>query len=209
MNIDDLKDAWGKDEPKGMKLPANAEMLGKTTSVVSRLRKNMKSEFNALLVSYAIIVVFLFKGNQSPFFFNMSIILLFSILVLNCFYYLRFYAFYKSVSRYDVNMRSSVRKIVYELELNAEIYKTYSFSVVPLSVLATITLISSKVSADFLNKVLNANGYLPWGVMLIIFGIVLISFTLSYIFITIHVRSSYGKYLAELKQVMNDLGDDD
>jgi hypothetical protein len=209
MNIDDLKDAWGKDEPKGMKLLANAEMLGKTTSVVSRLRKNMKSEFNALLVSYAIIVVFLFKGNQSPFFFNMSIILLFSILVLNCFYYLRFYAFYKSVSRYDVNMRSSIRKIVYELELNAEIYKTYSFSVVPLSVLTTITLISSKVSADFLNKVLNANGYLSWGVMLMIFSIVLISFTLSYIFITIHVRSSYGKYLAELKKVMNDLGDDD
>lgn len=209
MNIDDLKDAWGKDEPQDMKLPVNAEMLGKTTSVLGRLRKNMKSEFNALLVSYAIIISFLFKGNQSPFFFNMSIILLFSILVLNCFYYLRFYTFYKSVSRYDVNMRSSIRKIVYELELNAEIYKTYSFSVVPLSVLATITLISSKISADFLNKVLNANGYLSWGVMLMIFGIVLISFTLSYIFITIHVRSSYGRYLAELKKVMHDLGDDD
>lgn len=208
MNIDDLKDAWGKDEPQGMKLPTNAEMFGKTTSVVSRLRKNMKSEFNALLVSYAIIVLFLFKGNQSPFFFNMSSILLFSILILNCFYYLRFYAFYKSVSKYDMNMRSSVRKIVYELELNAEIYKTYSFSVVPLSVLATVTLISSKVSADFLNKMLNASGYLSWSVMLIIFSIILISFALSYVFITIHVRSSYGKYLAELKAVMNDLGDD-
>src|ERR1700739_4248674 len=107
MNIDDLKDAWGKDEPQGMKLPTNAEMLGKTTSVVSRLRKNMKSEFNALLISYAIIALFLFKGNQSPFFFNMSTILLFSILILNCFYYLRFYTFYKSVSKYDMNMRSS------------------------------------------------------------------------------------------------------
>src|SRR6185312_4927480 len=126
MNIDDLKDAWGKDEPKGMNLPMSTEMLGKTNSVVSRIRKNMRSELVALLVSYAILLVYLFAGVRTNFLFNITSILFFVILVLNCFYYFRFYVFYRSINRYDFNMRSSIRKITYELELNTEIYKTYN-----------------------------------------------------------------------------------
>ena len=54
MNIDELKDAWGQDEPKGMSLPVSTEALGKTTSVVGSIRKKMKAEFIALLIVYAI-----------------------------------------------------------------------------------------------------------------------------------------------------------
>ncbi|MGZ3836885.1 MAG: hypothetical protein ACXVB0_25435, partial [Mucilaginibacter sp.] len=96
MNIDELKDAWGQDEPKGMSLPVSTEVLGKTTSVVGSIRKKMKAEFIALVVVYAIIIGFLFSGDQSSFFIDMIKILLFSILLLNGFYYSRFYVFYKT-----------------------------------------------------------------------------------------------------------------
>src|ERR1700712_4970432 len=122
MNIDELKDAWGQDEPKGMSLPLSTETLGKTTSVVRTIRKKMRAEFIALLVCYAIIIGFLFSGDQSSFFIDMIKILLFCILLLNGFYYSRFYVFYKAIARYDLNMKNSIRKIVYELELNTEIY---------------------------------------------------------------------------------------
>jgi hypothetical protein len=205
MNIDELKDAWGQDEPKGMSLPISTEILGKTTSAVGKLRRKMKAEFISLLICYAFIIVMLFKGVRSPLFFNITSILLFGWLVINIFYYFRFYIFYKSIGRYDLSVAKSISKIVYELELNAEIYKTHGFSAIPLSILISITLIGSKLRFDHLP--LN-NGFLSLTAMLIIFLIILISFVITYVFINLHVRLSYGKYIDELKQVMDDLGED-
>src|SRR5581483_8891022 len=146
MNIDDLKDAWSQDEPKRMKLPISTEMLGKTTSAVSSIRKKMLAEFIALLVCYAVIVGFLFSGYQSSVFTDIIKLLLFCVLLLNGFYYYRFYVLYKAMGRYDLNMRSSLRNIVYELELNTEIYKTYSLSAMPLSVLTAAAFIAGKLN---------------------------------------------------------------
>ncbi len=213
MNIDDLKDAWNNDEPKGMTLAVSTAMLGKTTSAIGRVRKNMKSEFIAMLVSYVILTIYItlmsiYGGQRTFFFLNTISILLFTVLVLNCFYYSRFYIFYRSISRYDFSMRESIRKIAYELELNTEIYKTYNICVAPLSVMVTITLISGKGVFDYIQRVLVADSFISPGSLLLVFAIILISFGLTYFCISKHVRLQYGKYIAELKQVMNDLGDE-
>jgi len=208
MNIDELKDAWGQDEPQDMQLPMSTEALGKTNSVVGRIRKNMRSELIALLVSYAILLIYLFAGVRTNFLFNITIILFFIILVLNCFYYFRFYVFYRSIARYDLNLKNNIGKIAYELELNTEIYKTYNFSVTPIAILATITLISSQVASDRMQQFLASSEIVSLGTLLAIFGTILVSFIVTYVFISWHVRLQYGKYLAELKQVMNDLGED-
>jgi hypothetical protein len=212
MNIDELKDAWNHDEPKGMHLPDSTAMLGKTTSAVSRIRKNMKAEFIAVLISYAVLIFYivmmsLYGGPASSFFFNMISILLFTILILNYFYYSRFYIFYKSISRYDLNMKKSIRKIAYELELNTEIYKTYNFCVTPLAALITITLISGKGAFDYIWKVLSSGTFMSSGNFLFVFAVILISFIVTNVCVNYHVRTQYGKHLAELKQVMDDLGE--
>jgi hypothetical protein len=208
MNIDELKDAWGQDEPKGMSLPISTEMLGKTNSAVGRIRKNMRSELVALLVSYAILLVYLFAGVRTNFLFNITVILFFIILVLNCFYYFRFYVFYRSISRYDLNLRNNIRKIAYELELNTEIYKTYNFSVTPIAILATITLISSKMASDRIQHFFASGNVVSLSTLLAIFAVILVSFIITYVCISWHVRLQYGKYLASLKQVMNELGEE-
>jgi hypothetical protein len=203
MNIDDLKDAWKNDEPKGMHLPVSTAMLGKTTSAVKRIRGNMKREFIAVLVSYGALIMLMF---QSSSFFNITSIFLFIILVLNCFYFFRFSVFYKSIGCYDLNMRESIRKITYELELNIEIYKTYNFCVTPLAVLVTFMLITGKVAFNYIWRVLASDTFISSGNFLFAFAVILISFIVTYVCISIHVRLQYGKYLAELKQVMDDLG---
>jgi hypothetical protein len=213
MNIDELKDAWGNDEPGGMHLPVSTAALGKTTSVVERIRKNMRAEFIALLVSYIILTIYvvlmsIYGGQRTFFFLNAISILLFTILVLNCFYYSRFYIFYRSISRYDFSMRESIRKIAYELELNTEIYKTYNICVAPLSVMITITLISGKGVFDYIQRVLVSDSFISPGNLLFVFSIILISFLLTYFCISKHVRLQYGKYITELKQMMDDLGDE-
>lgn len=209
MNIDELKDAWKHDEPKGMNFRAEAAMYGKTTSAVGRIRKNMKTEFIAVLISYAMFTALMFYGLQSVLFFNLASIFMFIIIVLNSFYYFRFYLFYKSISRYDLNVRNSIRKVTYELELNAEIYKTYNFCVTPLAVLITFILLCGNRGIGFMQYLLASNVFKsPWNLP-IAFAVILISFIITYICINHHVRTQYGKYINELKQIMEDLGDEE
>jgi len=212
MNIDDLKDAWSKDEPAGMHLPMSTEMLGKTSSAVHRIRKNMKTEFVATLISYILLIALIISmrflvgpSTQTVFFLNITGILLFTILILNFYYFSRFYIFYKSISRYDFSMKDSIRKIAYELELNTEIYKTYNFCVAPMTVLITITLIGGKGVFDALMNILATSGFLS-GNMLMVFATIIISFSVTYFFVNKHVRLQYGKYQDELKRIMDDLG---
>jgi hypothetical protein len=206
MNIDELKDAWNKDDSGDMRLHLDKTKLNKTTSVVGRLRKNMKTEFIALLVSYILIFAVLFKDVRSPLFFNITVILLFCLLIINAFYFFRFYVFYKSMGQYDLSIANSISKITYELELNTEIYKAFNFSVIPLAVSTAITLIASKIRFNDLNNVfLTHNGLLSFNMMLYIFATILLSFIITYICINFYVRTSYSKYLDELKQVMDDL----
>ena len=90
MNIDELKDAWNKDDSGDMRLHLDTANLNKTTSAVGRLRRNMKMEFISLLICYILIFAVLFRDVRSPLFFNITVILLFSLLVINAFYFFRF-----------------------------------------------------------------------------------------------------------------------
>jgi hypothetical protein len=208
MNIDDLKDAWNNDETEGMHLAVSTAMLGKTNSAVERLRKNMKAEFIATLISYLVILVFMFGRPQITFLFNISCILFFTILILNCFYFSRFYIFYKSINHYDFSIRESIRKIAYNLELNLEVYKTYNLSVAPIAVLVATTLTCGPKTANFIQHILASGAYISMGNMLLIFLVILFSFAITYVCFNWHVRLQFGKYLADIKQVMDDLGEE-
>lgn len=213
MNIDDLKGAWGKDEPAGMHLPQAGAILGKTTSAVQKIRKKMRTELIYTAISYiAIIGYIVFMGTrfrstqQGTFFLNAISVLLFTLLLLNGYFFGRFYLFYKSAGRYDLAALESVRKIAYELELNTEIYKTYSISVMPLAVLITFTMAGGKHIYDYLLHIL-ASTDLTSGGMLWVFATILIGFAVTWYFVNLHVKLQYGKYLAELKQIVEDLGE--
>lgn len=208
MNIDDLKDAWSHDEPKGMQIPTSTAMLGKTNSAVGKIRRNMKTEFIAVLVCYIMFIALMFYGVRSALFFNIASIFMFIIIVLNSVYYFRFFLFYKSIGRYDLNVKNSIRKVAYELELNAEIYKTYNFCVTPLAVLITFVLLCGNNGIGFMRYMLASNVFTSPGNLLIALVVILISFIITYVCINHHVRTQYGKHITELKQVMHDLGDE-
>jgi hypothetical protein len=191
-----------------MHIPVSTAMLGKTTSAVARIRKNMKAEFIATFVAYAIILILLFHQPQIPLLVNINSILLFILIILNSYYFFRFYIFYKSISRYDFSIKDSVRKIAYELELNTEIYKTFNFCVTPLVVLLSISLACSILRFNYIEHILALNTIISLGNVPLIFLVILIFFVITYIVINWYVRLQYGKYITELKQIMDDLGDE-
>jgi len=206
MNIDDLKDAWSQDEPKEMHLPVSTAQLGKTTSAVGKIRKNMRNEFIGVLVAYIALISLMFYSMQSSFFFNVTSIFVFTLIVMNGFYFFRFYVFYKSIGRYDFNVKDSIRKIAYDIELNTEIYKTYNMCVTPLGALFTFVLLCGKNGMDYVRRILASNFLVTSGNLLTVFAVILISFIITYVCINLHVRQQYGRYLTTLKQVVDDLG---
>ncbi|UOE49984.1 hypothetical protein MTO98_02725 [Mucilaginibacter sp. SMC90] len=206
MNIDDLKDAWHDDEPQGMHLPADTQTLGKTNSVIDKVRSNMKSEFIATVMAYPILIWYLMSHHRSSFFFNLAIIIFFTIFILNTYFYARFYVFYKSIAKYDFNIRESIRKITYELELNTEIYKTYNFCVTPLAILLIVALFCSQSVSKYILQVLTSDAFLSAGGMLWFVLTAIVTVVITYAIHVYYIKSLYGKHIVELKQIIDDLG---
>jgi hypothetical protein len=208
MNIDDLKDAWNSDEPGDMHLPDNTAISGKTTSVIDKVRANMKSEFIATIIAYPVIIAYLAFSHTRPLFLNITSILLFTIMILNAYFYLRFYRFYKSAGQYNLAVKAGIRKITYELELNTEIYRAYNFCVVPLAMMLTITLFSDKLVSDYLQWALTADAISVAGMAAILVTI-LLSFIITLATTNYYIKTLYGKYIAELKQIIDDLDNEE
>jgi hypothetical protein len=208
MNIDDLKDAWHNDEPQGMHLPDSTEALGKTTSVIAKVRSNMKQEFIGSIISYAILLWFMAYHHQTSFFLNLASILFLTVFMLNAYFYIRFYAFYKAIAKYDLNMRESIRKVAYELELNTEIYKTYNFCITPLVIILIVALFCGQGVSKYVLMILTSEKFLSSGVMLWLVLTAIASVIITYIINIYYIHALYGKYVKELKQVVDDLGSD-
>jgi len=209
MNIDDLKDAWNKDEPSGMHLPVSTALLGETTSAIGKIRRNMKREFIATLISYLLMLCFLFFYQQNAFFFIMASILIFTLMIPNAFFFFRFYIFYRSISRYDLNVKKGIRKMAYNLELNIELYKTYNICITPLAAAIPFGLVFGKKHLDIIQHALSNTTTVSAGTLFLIFAVILISYVITYACIRLSARCLYGKYLAELKKIVDDLDTED
>jgi hypothetical protein len=207
MNIDDLKDAWKNEEPGFVHSPVREAMHGKTVSAVNRIRQNMKTEFIATLFSYLIFIWFLFFRQTDPFLFNITSLLFFTMVILNTYYFFKFYVFYRSISQYTTSLKNSITKVAYELELNIEIYKAYNFCITPIAIMVAIGILCGKQASNYILQGLTGSHNVT-AHLLIMFGVLLISFAGTYLFINLHVKFKYGKYLKGLKLIINDLGED-
>jgi hypothetical protein len=206
MNIDDLKDAWNKDEPEGMHLPMSAAMLGKTTSAIGKIKKNMRAEFIATLIIYPLMFGLLIAFQHNVFLFNISCILLFAVMILNAYYASKFYTFYKSISRYDLNLKNTVYKVAYDLELNTELYKAFNFCITPLFILPSFGLVCDRKTSNRIEHFITSDAFQSPMILIAAFLIVLFTMLIMYKWINYYVQCLYGKHLAGLKQIMDDLG---
>src|SRR5258708_1964605 len=171
MNIDDLKDAWNKDEPSGMHLSVSMALQRETTSAIGKIRRNIKREFIATLISYLMMLVFLFSYQQNPFFFVAASSLIFTLMIPNAFFFFRFYVFYKSISHYDMNVKKSIRKMTYELELNIALYKSYNICITPLATLIVFGLACGKKTFDLIQHIMSNTITVSPGTIALIFSV--------------------------------------
>ena len=134
------------------------------------------------MIGFVILALLVLRSPQNTFIAGIAIFLL---LLQTGYYFSRFYLFYKAIGRYDLSLRKSIYKITYELELNIEIYKTFNYFVTPL---VAVIIIGSRATSLF--------------VILIVLGVAQL---ISFFLLKLYILARYGRQLAELKKIMEDL----
>ncbi len=185
MNFDKLRETWVGETVPEIRLPAvDAE---KTGEAIGKIRRNMRVELILTLTGYVCIliwaVLFPVRGVAFPIVCAASFLF-----IQNVYYLSRFFVFYRKTLPYDIALTKYVRRYVWELEINIEIYRTYSYCVAGFFCLVWIVLTHAA----------------SWGfLVLAIVAQVTIAFMLR-----MHVLAKYGGYLRELKKVVTDLDED-
>ncbi len=132
------------------------------------------------------------------------------LIVQTVYYFVRFFLFYRRMERFDLGLRKHLRRFVYELELNMEIYKTYAFCVMPVAFLLWIALMDASGRMGFLRSFLCGDGAGGDGCGFHAGHIrdVTVGAGCRGAFLHRRVWVRYGRYLLQLKKLVVELEDD-
>lgn len=202
MNFDELRDAWAKEPIDGGAIPALPSK--KTLTAISRIRSNMRTEFVFTLIAYGLTAVFILGFARS----HISILIVCAAAFMftqAAYYFTRFFLFYRRTGRYDLSLKGSLRKIVFELELNMEVYRTYSFCVTPLACLLSLAVLDATGITNFMKLFACSDTPVGAGNLLWIIVTLLIAQVIGAFFLNLHLKLQYGSYLRDLKRTLDDL----
>ncbi|MBV4358280.1 hypothetical protein [Pinibacter aurantiacus] len=208
MNFDDLKNEWADDISKDVPLDTKKVPLDKTRSTIDRLKINMRREFFGLGLSYFFIFLAFFILSKPYLSFLIGGTACLILLMQTIYFCYHCYIFYKQLERSDLSLRKNIRKIAYDLELNIERYKTYSFCSMPIGILTCVAYLNTDRVGQLLKQTFYAGSIVQIKPLLITGIIIIFAQLLSYYLSKMHINWQYGRYLRELKQVMNDLEED-
>jgi hypothetical protein len=205
MNFDDLKNSWADATVEDMPSLIEHLPLEATSPAVNKIRRNMRNEFIAQVLSYWVIIIVFIAVSKTALSILIVILSTFILLMQTGYYFWRFYIFYRQISRYDLSLKKSIRKFIYELELNIEIYKTYSFCAMPLATLAGLAILAPHVVTAFVRYLIDSGSWISPGPLVLTAIILVISQGITAFFVNLHIKIQYGRYLKELKTLMDDL----
>jgi hypothetical protein len=206
MNFDDMKSAWKSDLGQQVLLPDTIDKIKSAGMPVDKLRKLMLKEFFTqvavtILFFYAPSFLPIAPAHLMPFYFLYIVFLMICI-----YYFLKFYLFYKRLNQPALNSKDNLYTLYYDILLNVEMYKSFSYSISPFVLAYSYMYLSNRLNAD-IDMIFKTDGsnllFIGLGVIV---GMVFI--VLTFILTEYYVKISYGKYAAQVKQLLDELVSD-
>jgi hypothetical protein len=203
MNFNEFQDAWKNDEGNQEALSFRYETVKKANQPIDSIRRNMKNELYYQLGGILIIALL-------PLFYKipgMGLITyyaLFTLLLIISFYYFsRFYQLFKKMHNYNLNVKDNLYELYYETRLHIEMYKSFSFLLLPFIIFITGIIIY----AERLQKI--NSGLEGWdGSEVVFFLTYAIIITLIMVLVTNWwVNRFYGKYAKRIRKILDELKD--
>jgi uncharacterized membrane protein len=201
MNFDDIKKAWDNQSDNEFEVPKSIEVLKKAKHPVERIKRNMKLELCIQVPAVVLIAFFPKLLHISKELYPTFYIVFVAIVAISAYYFYKFYGFYKRIGQTNLSSKDSLYELYYELRLNIEMYKSFSFALTPFALMLIGMSYASNVTIanDIAKEGLNTITMLPF---LVGFGVTL--FTVA-VLTSWWVNKYYGKYGNEIKKLLDEL----
>lgn len=203
MNFDDLKTAWNNEQDTAVKIPDSVGKLKSAYTPLGQLRHKMKVEFYAQIVAVLLIA---FTPQLAS--FGSSLYLPFYALYaiffsLSAYYLAKLFIFYKKIDLNNLNTRDSLYETYYELKLNIEVYKSFSYSLFPFAFIFGAMLIlnmkNGKLIKAAIENGLNDQQILWFTISFIVMMAIVTLIT------EVYVARQYGRFAKKLKNIIDEL----
>lgn len=205
MNFDELKAQWDNESDNDIKIPENIEQLKAAQTPIDAVRKKMKNEF-FVQMAFLIIGIFIpaLLGLSSVltivFFFCYGLMVTFTL-----YYFYKFFVFYKKSYDLNYDTRKNLLWFYYELKLNIELYKALNYILFFIGfIMGVLLVIALKASGNELEMPIIDKIVEKFRVLYFV-GMFLISLLFSFGMAELIPRLYYGKYLKQIKTILDDL----
>lgn len=203
MNFDEIKSAWDNESGNEMEIPQSVKLLRKAQHPIEQIRRNMRNEFYSQLAAMVFFgfIPQIFQMNENLY---LAFYLLYAVMVAISIYYLaKFYNFFRHTSNIELNTKDSLYELYYELRLNMEMYKSFTFIITPfaIAIMLMASYQSSYVAHNISKFGVSSTTILPLATLLI-----LIMFFIGYgaHWWVNHFYGAYGKVLKALIDEMKE-----
>jgi hypothetical protein len=202
MKFEEIKNKWNADHTNEIPIPENLQKLRKAQHPLYVVKKNMKHELFWQLVGLAIIalvppVIDLPSKTHLGIYYICFLILL----ALSCYYFYGFRSFYRSIDIESSASKDQLLEMYYQLRLNIERYKSFSFLLLPFIIAFWSLFIASLLEKKKISATTFSSNTIYVGI-----AIGLLLMTIFYIGVIIWwVNRFYGKYATKIKAVLEEL----
>ena len=198
MDFNDIQSAWNSENTKNVVVPTQLEKVQKANTPLDKIKKNLKNELIYQIVAIVVIGLapFLYGFPEqaiTPFY------LLFSLFVAVCAYYLtKLFVFYKRLNKTALNTKDNLYETYFDIRLNMELYKTFTFALTPFMILFLVGVLYFKLpnGATLFTDSTNS---------IALFVSVLFSMLFMGVALEWWVHYYYGKYAKEIRTVLDEL----
>jgi hypothetical protein len=199
MDFNDIQNAWNNDTNDEVKLPTHLEKIKTANTPLDKIKKSMRKEFiyqtiAILFAGFAPIVYKFPESTIKPYYLLFTLFLAVSI-----YYLVKFYLFYKRLSKTTFNTKDNLYETYFELKLHIEMYKSFSFSLIPFLILFLLGFIFH-LAPDIINEGMESKKFLIPAFIIITFSVLFMGVVTEW-----WVNYFYGKDIKEIRKVINEL----
>lgn len=203
MDFNNLQSAWDNDTNNDIQLPNQLDKLQSAKTPLDKIRKNLRHEFIYQLIAI-VFIAFLPGRYQLHPAFNTSFYLVYLIFAaISAYYLIKLYFFYKRLDDKASNTKDNLYETYYDICLNIELYKTFTYSLTPFA----LVLMALFILGDSRMKLYETIQLDKISETSMVIGIVLFAFLMLIIGLMAEawVYFCYGKYAREIKKVLEEL----
>ena len=203
MDFNDIQSAWNSDKSNNIVIPTHLEKLQSAKTPVDTIRKNLKNEFYVQLFS-VIIIGFLPELFKFDTLLLLSFYSFYTIFVsISIYYFVKLYLFYKRLSSASVNTKDNLYETYFDIKLNMELYKSFTYSLIPFLLVFPIIYIVSEFPS--LTEKIITDGVINYSFLSVIICAFIISVLLIGLITDLWVNYYYDKYAKQIRSLLDEL----